>query len=250
MATLEDAAQELVDKLDHVATDCQSAQQALQHHLDDLHHLDEGVAQDWNALTEAVTSFLHKVEELEKQLADDGTEAGNELGALRGEIEGVHADAEAEIHGSRDDVHSLADHLHSLEPALDTLVATGAEAAFAALREQVDTARDQVEAALTEAVDYLQQVTSDVGEVTEEVEERCQALHDHMADECTTQLQGGFDTWQSHVDELEELVHGKMSEVPTHAHEVVEYAMIECVSGHEEELDHVLNLIPEVEQAI
>ena len=250
MATLEDAAQDLADKLDEVSGDLGSAQEAIAHHLEDLHHLDENVAADWNALTEAVTSFLGKVEELEKQLAQDGTEASNELGGLRGEIEGAHQEAEGEIHGSRDDIHGLADHLRALQPALDSLVATGVEAAFAALKQQIDTSRDQLEGAITEAVDFLHQVASDVTDVGQEIEERCQALHDHMNDTCTAQLQDGLDSWQTNVDELEQLVRGKLDELPANARDVVEYAMTECTTGHEEEFDRVLNLIPEIEQAI
>jgi DNA anti-recombination protein RmuC len=250
VATLEDAAQELVDKLEQLDGECKAAQEAFAAHLQDLAELDGNVARDWDTLTETVTAFLEKVQEQASLLAEDGTEAANELGTLRGEIEGAQSAAEAEVAGSREEIAALAVHLRSLEPAIEPLIASGAEAPFAALRELAENARQQLEQALAEAGDYLQEVVTDLGSVAQNVEERSEALRAHVAEECTEQLQSGFDTWQGNVEELEELVRAKLDELPANAREVVEYAMTECVAGHQEELDRVLALMPSIEQAI
>jgi hypothetical protein len=197
-----------------------------------------------------VTSFLAKAQEQEGLLAEDGHEATNELGVLRGEVEGAQSEAEAELVGSRDDVAALAEHLRSLEPAVDSLVASGAEAPFAALKELAGNVREALETAVAEAADVLHLMVTDLGATAQAVEKRSEALRSHIAEECVQQLQDGFDTWQGNVDELEELVKAKLEELPGNAHEVVEYAMTECVTGHEEELERVLALVPQIEQAL
>jgi DNA anti-recombination protein RmuC len=250
MATLEDAAQELVDKLEQLDGECKTAQETFASHLEDLAELDANLARDWDALTQTVTGFLEKVQEQASLLAVDGTEAANELGSLRGEVEGVQAEAEAEITGSREQVAALAEHLRSLEPAIEPLIATGAEAPFAALRQQAENVREQLEQALAEAGEYLQDVVTELGSVAQDVDERSEALRAHIAEECSEQLQNGFDSWQGHVEELEQLVREKLDELPTNAREVVEYAMTECVAGHQEELDRVLALMPQLEQSL
>ena len=250
MATLEDAAQDLVEKLEQLDGECQEAQQAFAAQLEGLAELDAGIAQEWDSLSEAVTSFLERVQEQAALLAQDGNDATNELGSLRGEIEGAQSEAEAELVGSRDDVAALAEHLRSLEPAVESLVTSGGEAPIAALRQLAESVREQLEQALGEAGDFLQDVVTELGAVAQDVEERSEALRAHIAEECTEQLQNGFETWQGNVEELEELVKGKLEELPANAREVVEYAMAECVAGHEEELDRVLALIPTIEQEI
>lgn len=250
MATLEEAAQELVDKLEQLDGECTAAQEAIAAHLEDLSQLDGNVARDWDELTAAVTAFLQAAQEQAGLLAEDGNEAGNELGALRGEVEAAQEQAEAELGGSRDQINALGEHLRALEPAIETLVASGGEAPFGAVRDLAMDVRQQLEQALTEARDFLQEVAADLGTVAQGVEERSEALRAHVAEECSAQLQAGFDAWQSHVDELEELVRAKLEELPENAREVVEYAMTECVAGHEEELDQVVGMMPTVEQAI
>jgi hypothetical protein len=250
VATLEDAAQELVDKLEELDGDCKAAQEAFASHLEDLAALDANLARDWDGLTETVSAFLQAVQEQSSLLAADGTEAANELGSVRSEVESVQAQAEAEIAGSREEVAALGEHLRSLEPAIEPLVATGAEAPLVALREQAARVREQLEEALTEAGEFLSDVATELATVAQDVEERSQALRAHIAEECTEQLQTGFDTWLGHVEELEGLVREKLDELPQNAREVVEYAMTECVAGHEEELDRVLAVMPQIDQAL
>jgi chromosome segregation ATPase len=250
VATLEEAAQELVDTLEALDSECQAAQKTIADHQEDLSELDGQIASDWNALTEEVTTFLEAVEEQAGLLAQDGNEAANELGALRGETEAAQAGAEAEIVGSRDDLAALAEHLRSLEPSIDAIVASGAEAPFTALREQADDVREQLERAVTEAREFLEEVAREVEATAQAVEERSEELRAHIAEECTATLQTAYDAWESHVEELETLVKDKFEELPENAREVVEYAMTECVKGHEEELDQMLALVPDVERAI
>jgi chromosome segregation ATPase len=250
VATLEDAAQELVDKLEQLDGECKEAQDAFAGHLTDLQELDGGLAREWDALAAAVTAFLEKVQEQQGLLAEDGTEAANELGTLRGEVEGAQAAAEAEIAGSRDELLALSEHLRSLEPALEPVVASGGEAPFTALRAQAEGVRAQLEQAVADAGAYLQDVGTELGTLARDVEERAEALRAHVAEECTAQLQAGFDAWQANVEQLEELVRAKLDELPVNAREVVEHAMGECVAGHEEELDRVLALMPQIEQAL
>ena len=250
MATLEDAAQDLVDTLDALDEECQAAQKAFADHQEDLSELDGQIASDWNALTEEVTAFLEGVAEQAGLLAQDGNEAANELGALRGETEAAQAGAEAEIAGSRDELAALAEHLRSLEPSIDAIVASGAEAPFTALRELADDVREQLEQAITEAREFLEEVAREVEATAQAVEERSEELRAHIAEECTATLQTAYDTWEGHVEELETLVKDKFEELPENAREVVEYAMTECVRHHGEEFDQVLGLVPDIERTI
>jgi hypothetical protein len=250
VATLEDAAQELVDTLEALDAECQAAQKTFADHHQDLSELDGQIASDWNALNEEVTSFLEAVSEQAGLLAQDGQEAENELAALRGEAEAAQSGAEAEIVGSRDDLTALAEHLRALEPSIDAIVASGAEAPFTALRELAEDVREQLERAVAEAREFLEEVAREVEATAQAVEERSEELRAHVAEECTATLQTAYDAWEGHVEELEELVKGKLEELPENAREVVEYAMTECVKGHEEEIEQVLALVPDVERAI
>jgi chromosome segregation ATPase len=250
VATLEDAAQELVDMLEALDTECQAAQKTFADHHEDLSDLDGQIASDWNALNEEVTTFLEAVTEQTGLLAQDGQEAASELLALRGETEAAQSGAEGEIVGSRDDLAALAEHLRSLEPSIDAVVASGAEAPFTALRELADDVREQLERAVTEAREFLEEVAREVEATALAVEERSEELRAHVAEECTATLQTAYDAWAGHVGELEELVKDKLEELPGNAREVVEYAMTECVRHHQEEFDEVLALVPDIERAI
>lgn len=250
MATLEEAAQELVDRLEELDGECQEAQETLAGHLRGLSELDAGMAREWDALTAAVTSFLERVQEQAGLVAEDGTEAANELGGVRGEVEGAQGTLTDEIAGARAELSALGEHLRSLEPALETVVASGGEAPLAALRAQAESVREQLDEMLGETGDFLDDVASELGELAQGVAERSESLRAQVAEECSAQLQTGFDNWQGHVDELEELVRAKLAELPVNAREVVEWAMGECVAGHEEELERVMALLPSVEQAL
>jgi len=250
VATLEEAAQQLVEKLESLDGEIEDAQKSFAAHHEELAALDGQVGKDWDALTEEVTSFLEKVQEEMGKLNQDSQEAAKALAELKGEIEGVQSQAEAELEGSRADVNGLAEHLRALEPPIDTLVANGAETPFGNLRDLAQDVERQMEQALTEARDFLQDVVTELQDIQQDVEERSEELRSHIADECTQNLQTAYDEWQGHVEELEDLVKAKFEELPENAQEVVEYAMTECTTGHEEEFDRLFDVVTEIEQAL
>ena len=245
MATLEDAAEDLVVKLRGLDAEIEESERK----LEDLHgRVDAAVRdveQDWTDLTEAVTSFLATVHEDGQQLAQQAqetlqavTDAHNAVGENATSAQNAIAQENGELDG-------LGQHAAGLEPAVDSLAAEQGEAPAQALAARARELEQELSKAVDEACAFLRdEVVPAIQGVADDVRERCEEVHRTLADQHTQELQQTYDEWEQRVDELEGYVLTKGYQAShQHAKDVVEYALDECESGSLEQVDDVRQVV-------
>jgi hypothetical protein len=241
VATLDDAAEALVIKLRGLDSEIEESE----HRLGDFRAQIEGashdVDQEWAALTDAVSSFLAKVHE-EQQRLDQETQQ-----ALQAAADAQHAvatdggEAHSAIAEGRAHLDALAQHGTELHRSVETLTTEAGEAPAHNLAQHAAQVEQELTHALEEARDFVRnEVVHGIEEVAHDIRDRCQALHNTLAEEHTHALQAAFDEWESKIEELEEYVATRAFQAShQHAHDVVDYAFRECQTSIAQHLDQL-----------
>jgi hypothetical protein len=246
VATLEDAAEQLVVKLKSLDSEIEESQHALEDLRGRVQETAEEVEEEWSALTESVTSLFDTLHEEQGRLAVEVQETLQATADAGGAVRENGAGMRSQIAEEQDDLAALAHHAAGLEPGVESLVAEAGEApaqSVAARARAVEQALAQV---LEEARDFLQEdVVSTLELLADDVRERCQALRARLVEEGTVALQGVFDDWDAKVDELEDYVstQGFLAS-HSHARAIVDWALAEArtaCEGHLEGLDTLLD---------
>lgn len=246
MATLEDAAEDLVVKLRGLDSEIEESDQKLEALRERVETATREVEQDWTDLREAVTSFLDKVREEGEQLdrqAQETLQAVTDAHNSLSENATAAHDAIAESNGELD---ALGQHVTSLEPAVESLAAEGGEAPARGLAERARELEQELSKLLDEARDFLRdEVVPAIGQVADDVRERCQNLQRGLADEAAQALQKAYDVWEDELDELEVYVLKEDGYEGSHQHakDVVEYAMDECETASLNEVEELQQLV-------
>ena len=245
MATLEDAADDLVIKLRGLDAEIAESDQKLETLRERMEAAKRDVEEDWTDLTEAVDSFLAKVREEEEQLDRQGeetlqgvTDAHNALGENATNAHGAIEQAAA-------DLDALGQQATGLEQQVEPLVHDGVETPAQSLEARVQELEQELGKLVDEARDFL---TSDVvpaiEQVADDVRERCEELHRSLTEDRTQPLQEVFDEWSGRIDELETyVVEQGYGASHQHALDVVEYAMDECEKGSHERLQELTQVV-------
>ena len=249
MATLEDAADDLVVKLKGLDAEIQESDAKLEELRDRVQTAAREVEEDWTDLSEAVTSFLDKLREEASQLDQQvqetlqaATDAHNALG------ENATA-AQNEIQQASAALDALGQQAASLEPAVESLVAQGGEEPARALAERARELEQELDKLLEEARTFLRdEVVPAIEQSATDVRERCEELHRALAEEQTKELQRVFDDWESAVDELEQHVQTQGYTLShQHAKETVEYALDQCETASLKEVEELEQLVGALE---
>ena len=245
MATLEDAAEELVVKLRGLEAEIAESDQKLETLRGRMETAKHDVEADWTELTEKVESFLNKVHEEEGQLDQRGedavqqlTEAHNDLGENATEAHNAIAQAAA-------DLDALGQKAAALEPEIEPLVHDGVEAPAQGLEGRARELEQELGRLVDEAREFLTgEIVPALEQVAEDVRERCQELHRSLTEDRTEPLQQVFDEWSGRISELETYVleqgYGASRQ---HALDVVEYAMDECETASRARLDELTQVV-------
>jgi uncharacterized coiled-coil DUF342 family protein len=245
VATLEDAAEELVIKLRGLESEIAESDQKLETLRERMETAMQELEGDWTDLTEAVESLLVKVREEGEQLDRQGeqtlqavTDAHNALGESA-------TNARDEIGRTVAELDSLGQRATALEPTVESLVREGVEASAQALEDRAKELEQELGRLVDEARDFLtEDVVPALEQVADDVRERCQELHRSLTEERTEPLQQAFDEWSGHIDEVEAYVLEQgYATSRHHAEDVVEYAMDACETASRQRLEGLTQVV-------
>jgi hypothetical protein len=245
MATLEDAAEDLVVKLRRLDAEIEESDQKLEGLRERVETVTREVEQEWTDLTEAVTSFLEKAREEGQQLDEQARETLQAISDAHNSVGENATAAEGEIKEETAKVDALGQHAAALEPTVEPLVTEGAEEPARALAERARELEQELEKVVGEARDFLRdEVVPALEQAADDVRERCEELHRTLADEHAEALQKAFDEWEGRVDELEDYVLKQGYEAShEHAKAVVVYALEECETGSLAQVEELQQLV-------
>lgn len=245
MATLEDAAEDLVVKLRGLDSEMAESEQK----LGDLRVRIEGVAsdveQEWTALNAAASSFLDTVKEEAGRLAQHAQEAVQAVADTHEAVAEDGAEARSEIAEGRSQLEALGEHAEALEPGVESVAAETGEAPARSLAERARELEQELTRVVEEAGAFLhEEVVPAVQELTEEVRQGCQELRRSLAEEGAPSLQKAFDEWETAVEALEEHIATEAFQAShQHARDVVEYALDECETASQQQLDDLQQFV-------
>ncbi|HET9316561.1 MAG TPA: hypothetical protein VFQ51_13290 [Vicinamibacteria bacterium] len=245
MATLEDAAEELVVKLRGLDTEIEESEQKmadLRQQVDTAFH---EVDREWTTLSEAAKSFLEKVGEDQEQLDQKTREALQGVADAQEAVTRAGKEAQTEIAEGHAQLDALGQHATSLEPAVDSLATEAGEAPAKSLAERVHELEEELAQVVDQACTFLRdEVVPGVAAMANEVQERCVELHQELAEEATAALQKALEHWESQVDGLEQHVTTQGFQASyQHARDVVEYAVEECETASGQKLDALQQVV-------
>lgn len=245
MATLEDAAEELVVKLRALDAEIEESDQRLEDLRGRVETSAREVEQGWTDLAEAVTSFLDKVREEGEQLDQQTQETLQGVTDAHNALAENATAAQNEIAQANAELDALGQHATSLEPAVESLVAEAGEAPARSLAERARELEQELSKLVEEARDFLRDdVVPAIEQVADDIRERCEELHKTLTGERTEALQEAYDEWENRVDELEAYVLKQGYDAShQHAIDVVEYAMDECETGSLEQVTELQQLV-------
>jgi chromosome segregation ATPase len=245
VATLEDAAEELVVKLRGLEAEIAESDGKLETLRERMEAVKRDVEADWTDLTEAVESFLGKVREEGDQLDQRGegtlqavTDGHNALGENATEARGAISQAAA-------DLDALGQQAAALEQEVDPLVHDAVEEPAQALTARARELEQELGRLVDEARDFLvDDVVPGLEQLADDVRERCQDLQRSLTEDRTEPLQQAFDEWSGRIDELETYVldqgYGASHQ---HALDVVEYVMDECEGASRQRVEELTQVV-------
>lgn len=248
MATLEDAAEDLVLKLRGLDAEIAESDHKLETLRERMQTAKHDVEEDWSDLTEAVESFLGTVRDEEEQLDRQGEETLQAVVDAHNALGENATNAHGEIEQAAADLDALGQQAAELEPQVESMVHDGVEEPAQGLGERARELEQELGRLVDEARDFLiEEVVPGIEQVADDVRERCQELQRSLTEDRTQPLQEVFDEWSGHIDELERYVLQQGYDAShQHALDVVAYAIDECETGSRqrvEELTQVVSLL-------
>ncbi|HET9317708.1 MAG TPA: hypothetical protein VFQ51_19095, partial [Vicinamibacteria bacterium] len=196
MATLEEAAEDLVIKLRGLESEIAESDQKLETLRDRMEAAKRELEEDWTDLAQAVQSLLDKVREEGEQLdrrADETLQAVTDAHNAVGENA---TNAHGEIGQAAAELDALGQQATALEQQVEPLVHDGIEAPAQALEARAKELEQELGQLVDEAKDFLiDEVVPAIAQLAEDVRQRCQELHRSLTEDYTEPLQQVFDEW-------------------------------------------------------
>jgi DNA repair exonuclease SbcCD ATPase subunit len=244
MATLEDAADELVVKLKGLDAEIEESEGRFEAFRNDIDGVGDDLEQEWTAFTAAATSFAQALGEEQQRLEEHAQETLQALSEGQAALAQDVGEARTEIGQARGQLDALGEHAKALDAGMDALVAS-AEAAPQALAERARELEEGLARLFEETRDFIrdEMVTALEG-VAADVNRVCQELNDTLAEQLTQDLQESHDDWEAEVDKLEQEVATEsfQASVP-HAGLCVEAGLEECETACGQHVDEVGQLV-------
>jgi ABC-type transporter Mla subunit MlaD len=134
---------------------------------------------------------------------------------------------------------ALAQHATGMQASVESLATQAGETPAQSLAQHAAQIEQELVHALEEARDFVRnEVVHGIEEVAHEIQDRCHAVHNTLAEEYSHALQAAFDEWESKVDELEDYVNKEgFLASHDHANACVDYSLDTCQAAYEEKLD-------------
>jgi uncharacterized phage infection (PIP) family protein YhgE len=251
VANLEVAADELVRKLKSVDDEVEEARQGFTTLKGQIDSLGDGLDDDWIELARAVGELVEKAQEELGTLGNEAQETTQAVANLEPMGQSAQQAAEAGLGAAEEGTSSFSEAINARGPQMDS-VAEGGEQVFQQLSQQAEEISGQLDEVMQAARDFL---TGDVVSAFEtmqgEIADRFDEMRTTLMEECTTALQNSYDEWSGHLDEVLSTVEDEgFAAAEAQAQEVVEWALTEAATGHEQELERLLQVVATVEEAL
>jgi uncharacterized phage infection (PIP) family protein YhgE len=245
VATLDDAAEALVVRLQGLDSEIENSEHQLQDCRSRIEAVSHEVEQEWTALGEAVASFLTRVHEQQDRLGQETQQALHAAADTQQAAAATATEAQSEIAEARGQLDGLAHHAAGLQPIVESLASGAGEAPAHALAQRAAQIEQELTQALDDARDFLSnEVVHGLEQLAHDIRERCQAVRTTLAEQATHALQAAFDEWESKLGELEAYVKTKgFLASHDHARAYVDYAAAECGLLVGEQLDRLRPMI-------
>ena len=251
MANLEVAADELVRKLTSVTDEVNEAHERFATLTGQVAALAGEVDQEWAELVRAAGELVAKAQAEQETLARETGESVQALAALEGTAErgeeAVATGLEAAENGTKD----LAEVIRQHRPPVESAGEAG-ERSLQALGEQAEALGTQLEQVLQEGRDFLTgEVAAELDTLRDAIADRFAEMRTTLVEECGGALQTAYDDWSARLGEVLETIEQEgFQAARENAEEVVGWALSECATAHEEELNRLRDVAEVVQGAL
>jgi len=245
MATLEEAAEELVVKLRGLDSEIDESEDRLEELRERVEKAAGDVEQQWAELREAATSLLDTVREEQEQLRQQGQETAQAMADAQNAVAEDGAHARDELSDGHGQLEALRQHAVALEPGVESLAAEAGEAPARSLAERARELQEELDQMMEDARKFLQdEVVGAAAEMADEVRQVCETLHQSLAEAAADAFQDAYRQWESAVDGLEDYVVTQgYAASREHARAVIDYAVEECGKACTEHVDEQQQLV-------
>jgi hypothetical protein len=245
VATLEDAAEELVARLGSLDSEIEESEHALTDLRERVAHATTDLEGDWTALHDAANAFLSTLHDQQELLDQRLRQSLQHVGEAQQATDRDGGQAHRELAEGQAHVEALAAHAEGLEPAVDSLATEAGEAPAHSLAQRAQELQQELARVVDEARDFLHDdVLPALQQAAQEVHDGCEELHRALAEEHTAALTQAYQDWEAKLGQLEEYVAGKGFEASRqHAHDVVDYALDECQKACQQPLEDLQHLV-------
>ena len=251
MANLEVAADELVRKLKSVDDEVEEARQGLARLKGQIESLGEELDDEWIEVARAVSELVEKAQEELGTLGSEAQETTQAVASVEPMGQNAREAAEAGLGAAEQGTTAFGDAVNERGPQVDS-AAEAAEQTFEALSQQAEEVSSNLEEVLQQARDFLTgQVVSAFETMQSEIADRFDEMRTTLTQECTTALQEAYDDWAEKLDEVLSTVEEEgFVAAQAQGQEVVEWALNEAATGHEQELERLLQVVGVVQEAL
>lgn len=252
MATLEDAAEELVGKLKELDHEVEEGEGTIRSLGEKLGSATGHIEDEWKALGERVTAFLEKVNEQAERVNGDVTESGQALADLQNGIGSDQGEADGALATARGEISALEEHVRSQQQPLESMIADQVEAPLEQLAEQAGKVKESLDQAVSEAREFLENdVVGALTDMGDAIRERVDQVREGPIQDCTDGLQEAYEKWGTALAFMEDtVVERSYAAAPDHAQQVIEFALEECKKAYDEGLDELTSVAQVVEDAL
>jgi DNA repair exonuclease SbcCD ATPase subunit len=245
MATFEDAAEELLTRLNGLDSEIEESEHKLTGLRERVTETTTGLESDWTSLHEAANTFFSLVHDQQERLEQQARKALQHLGAAQQAVDRDGGQVHHELAGGKGHVDALATRAAGLEPGVDSLAADAGEAPAHALAQRAHELQQELARLVDEARDFFHDdVVPALQQAAQDVHQGCEDLHRVLAEEQAAALDQAYQDWEAKLGQLEEYVATKGFQASRqHAHDVVDYALDECQKACQPPLDELQQLV-------
>lgn len=218
MATLEDAADDLVIKLKSLDSEIEESERQLADLRARIQHVEEEVQREWTAFEAAVSAFIDKVEGQESRLDQAASSSLEEATEALAAIRPQHVEVRDKLNVGQAQLAGLTAQVAAREPELASLADADGLQPAQALLQFANRQAAVMEKAGGSVQRFLENtVAAELEQDASDVRAEGQHIKDWMADDAADALQSAFDDWDGKADELDDLVSAQAF-FASHAH--------------------------------
>jgi chromosome segregation ATPase len=207
MATLEDAADDLVIKLRSLDSEIEESEQQLADLRARIQHVEEEVQREWTAFEAALSAFIERVEGQETRLDQAASSILEETTEALAAIRPQHVELRDMLNAGQAQLAGLTAQVAAREPELASLADADGLQPAQALQQFVSRQAAATEKAAGSVQRFLEDtVSAELVQDAQDVRAEIQYIMDWMTEQAAAALQSAFDEWEGKADELEDLV--------------------------------------------